>query len=69
MAERALAESAAGDDPGTGLRPVRSLRERADHLEVLQVSPTRELGWSWKDVADAPGMTRHAVHKKRGQRG
>lgn len=64
MAENALMDSAAGDDPGTGLRAVRSLRELADRLETLQVSRARELGWSWQEVAEALGVTRQAVHKK-----
>ena len=64
MAHNKLVDSAAGDDPGTGLRAVRSLRELADRLETLQVSRARELGWSWQDVADALGVTRQAVHKK-----
>jgi hypothetical protein len=68
VTERALADSAAGDDPGRGLRAVRSLRELADRLETLQVTRARELGWSWQEVADALGVTRQAVHKKHGRR-
>jgi len=68
MSEKVLVESAAGDDPGTGLRAVRSLRELADRLETLQVARARELGWSWQEVADALGVTRQAVHKKHGRR-
>ena len=64
MAQNPLVDSASGDDPGTGLRAVRSLRELADRLESLQVSRARELGWSWQEVADALGVTRQAVHKK-----
>jgi hypothetical protein len=64
MSQRALVDSAAGDDPGLGLRAVRSLRELADRLETLQVTRARELGWSWQEVADALGVTRQAVHKK-----
>lgn len=68
MVQHALVDSAAGDDPGTGLRAVRSLRELADRLETLQVSRARDLGWSWQEVADALGVTRQAVHKKYGRR-
>jgi hypothetical protein len=68
MTEETLTHSAASDDPGTGLRAVRSLRELADRLESLQVSRARDLGWSWQDVADALGVTRQAVHKKHGRR-
>lgn len=62
--DQQLVDSAAGDDPGTGLRAVRSLRELADRLETLQVQRARELGWSWQGIADALGVTRQAVHKK-----
>ena len=64
MVQNPLVDSASGDDPGTGLRAVRSLRELADRLERLQVSRARELGWSWHEVAEALGVTRQAVHKK-----
>jgi hypothetical protein len=64
MAPNSLVDSAAGDDPGSGLRAVSSLRELADRLEALQVSRARDLGWSWQEVADALGVTRQAVHKK-----
>ncbi|MGA3524720.1 RNA polymerase subunit sigma-70 [Melissospora conviva] len=66
--EKALVDSAAGDDPGTGLRAVRSLRELADRLEALQVTRARALGWSWQEIANALGVTRQAVHKKHGRR-
>lgn len=68
MSEKTSVDAAAGDDPGTGLRAVRSLRELADRLEILQVSRARELGWSWQEVADALGVSRQAVHKKHGRR-
>lgn len=66
--EQPLVDAAAGDDPGVGLRAVRSLRELADRLEALQVARARGLGWSWQEVADALGVTRQAVHKKHGRR-
>ncbi|WP_443677264.1 helix-turn-helix domain-containing protein [Myceligenerans salitolerans] len=56
--------AAASDDPRTGLRAVRSLRELADRLETLQVTRARTLGWSWQEIADALGVSRQAVHKK-----
>jgi hypothetical protein len=65
--KNALIDSAAGDDPGAGLRAVGSLRELADRLETLQVARARELGWSWQEVADVLGVTRQAVHKKHGR--
>lgn len=68
MSEDALVDAGTSDDPATGLRAVRSLRELSDRLEVLQVSRARELGWSWHAIADALGVTRQAVHKKHGRR-
>jgi hypothetical protein len=68
MTEGALAAAAADDDPGRGLRAVRSLRELADRLETLQVGRARELGWSWQEIAAALGVSRQAVHKKHGRR-
>ena len=56
--------AAAADDPDTGLRAVRAMRELADRLEVLQVRNARDRGWSWQQFADALGVTRQAVHKK-----
>ncbi len=56
--------AAAADDPDTGLRAVRALRDLADRLEVLQVGNARARGWSWQQIAAALGVTRQAVHKK-----
>jgi DNA-directed RNA polymerase specialized sigma24 family protein len=59
-----LTTAATADDPATGLRAVRALRELAERLEHLQVRHARELGWAWQQIADALGVTRQAVHKK-----
>jgi DNA-directed RNA polymerase specialized sigma24 family protein len=56
--------AAAADDPDTGLRAVRALRNLADRLEVLQVGNARARGWSWQQIADALGVSKQAVHKK-----
>jgi hypothetical protein len=56
--------AAAADDPATGLRAIRALRDLADRLEALQVGNARDRGWSWQQIADALGVTRQAVHKK-----
>jgi DNA-directed RNA polymerase specialized sigma24 family protein len=56
--------AAAADDPDTGLRAVRAMRELADRLEVLQVRNARDRGWSWQQIAEALGVSRQAVHKK-----
>lgn len=67
MTHQPLVTAAAGDDPGQGLRAVRSLRELANRLEALQVARARSLGWSWQEIADALGVSRQAVHKKHGR--
>ncbi|MGY1713539.1 helix-turn-helix domain-containing protein [Geodermatophilus nigrescens] len=56
--------AAAADDPDTGLRAVRALRELAERLEALQVGNARARGWSWQQIAGALGVSRQAVHKK-----
>ena len=56
--------AAAAEDPATGLRAIRALRELADRLEALQVANARGRGWSWQQIAEALGVTRQAVHKK-----
>ena len=56
--------AAGGADPAIGLRAVRSLRELAERLELLQVRRARELGLSWQEIAEALGVTRQAVHKR-----
>jgi predicted transcriptional regulator len=68
MEDGDLTEAAVSDDPATGLRAVRSLRELAERLEALQVARARELGMSWQEIADTLGVTRQAVHKKHGRR-
>ncbi|RRO15553.1 RNA polymerase subunit sigma-70 [Saccharopolyspora rhizosphaerae] len=68
MTQQDLTATAAGDDPVTGLRAVRSLRELAERWETLQVARARELGMSWQEIADALGVSRQAVHKKHGRR-
>ena len=56
--------AAAAEDPATGLRAIRALRELADRLEALQVANARGRGWSRQQIADALGVSRQAVHKK-----
>ena len=41
-----LAEAASGHDLATGLRAVRALHDLTERLEALQVSVTRDRGWS-----------------------
>jgi DNA-directed RNA polymerase specialized sigma24 family protein len=62
--EVALAEAASGQDPATGLRAARALRELAERLEALQVQNARAHGWSWQEIAVFLGVSKQAVHKK-----
>jgi DNA-directed RNA polymerase specialized sigma24 family protein len=62
--EAGLAEAASGQDPATGLRAARALRELAERLEALQVQNARSRGWSWQEIAVLLGVSKQAVHKK-----
>ncbi|MGY1857937.1 helix-turn-helix domain-containing protein [Modestobacter sp. SYSU DS0290] len=64
MSTTDVTAAAAADDPATGLRAIRALRELADRLETLQVASARDRGWSWQQIAEALGVSRQAVHKK-----
>ena len=55
-------------DPRVGLRAIASLRALADRLELAQVEAGLRASKSWKEVADALGVSRQAVHKKYAKR-
>jgi len=59
-----LAAEVASRDPAVGLRAVAALRRLLEQLEVLQVANARDRQWSWRDIADALGVSKQAVHKK-----
>ena len=61
-----LADATASKDPATGLAAVASLRALLESLEGLQVENARTLGWSWRQIAEALGVSKQAVHKKHG---
>lgn len=61
-------DSAAIEDPATGLAAVVALRRLADRLEDAQVERAMRAGWGWTQVAEALGVTRQAVHKKHARR-
>jgi CRP-like cAMP-binding protein len=63
-----LAEGAASNDPGVGLRAVAALRVLTERLEMLQVENARALGWSWQQIASWLGVTKQTVHRKYGRR-
>ncbi len=63
-----LAEAASGQDPATGLRAVRALRDLTERLEALQVGSARDRGWSWQEIAVLLGVSKQAVHKKHARR-
>lgn len=51
-------------DPKAGLRAIVTLRSLADKLELEQVEAALNSGMTWKDIADALGISRQAAHKK-----
>ena len=59
-----LARAAALHDPATGLDGVRALREHLDRLEALHVENGLRSGWSWREVAEALGLSKQAAHRK-----
>jgi len=64
-----LAESA-GDttDPAKGLAAVAALRRLLEDLEALHVDNARSAGWTWRQVAEALGVTKQTVHRKHRRR-
>jgi hypothetical protein len=59
-----LTARAAGSDPAVGLAAVAALRRLTEELERTQVRRARELGWSWRSIAEALGVTKQTVHRK-----
>jgi hypothetical protein len=59
-----LGKQAASVDPGVGLRAAAELRRLAEHLELAQVKRARELGWSWREIANRLDLTKQAVHQR-----
>ena len=55
-------------DPGEGLRAAAALRRLAEDLEMLHVDKARRLGWSWREIAEALGVTKQTVHRKHRRR-
>lgn len=55
-------------DPAVGLRAVAALRRLIESLERLHVDSARGRGWSWRQIADALGVTKQAVHEKHAAR-
>jgi hypothetical protein len=60
--------AAEGDSPRDGLRAIAALRKRLDALEARHVENAFRAGWSWRQIADALGVTKQAVHKKHAKR-
>jgi predicted transcriptional regulator len=59
-----LGKQAAGLDPGVGLRAAAELRRLGEELELAQVKRARELGWSWREIANRLDLTKQAVHQR-----
>lgn len=50
------------------LAAVVALRRSADWLEAAAVQGAIEKGWTWRQVAEALGVTKQAVHKRYARR-
>ena len=61
-------QASAKRDPGQGLEAVAALRRLLDDLETLHVENARDKGWSWREIADALGVTKQTVHRKHAHR-
>ena len=59
---------AVAPDPAVGLRAVAALRHLLENLERLQVDSARGKGWSWRQIAEALGVSKQAVHEKHASR-
>lgn len=57
-------DAASTRDPAIGLPAVASLRRLTESLEALHVANARALGWSWRQIAEALGVTKQTVHRK-----
>ena len=67
--EQQLARAASRlGDPAAGLTAVRELRRRLDTLEAAHVDQAIEAGWSWRQVAEALGVTKQAAHARHARR-
>jgi hypothetical protein len=67
--EQQLARAASRlGDPEAGLNAVRELRRRLDTLEAAHVDEAIEFGWSWRQVAEALGVTKQAAHARHSRR-
>jgi len=51
-------------DPGRGLTAVSELRREVERLEVEQVRAALAEGWSWRQIAEALGVSKQAAHRK-----
>jgi hypothetical protein len=58
-----VAAQAASKDPAVGLRAAASPRALLEAVEELKVPRASELGWSWQQIAELPGVSMQAVHQ------
>ena len=68
MESNKMVRAAADPDPATGLAAVAALRGLVEVLEELQVDNARAKGWSWRDIAQALGVSKQATHYKHAAR-
>ncbi len=65
---RAARQASSSGDPGKGLAAVSELRSEVERLEVEQVRSALAAGWSWRQIAEALGVSKQAAHRKHAAR-
>ena len=63
-AARLARQLAAATGPSESLRAITDLRKHLDVLEAEHVDGALALGYSWRLIADALGVSRQAAHRK-----
>jgi len=56
------------DNPATAIAAVIALRRLADRMERDAVDAAVAQGWTWRQIAQALGVTRQAAHKRHAAR-
>jgi DNA-directed RNA polymerase specialized sigma24 family protein len=58
----------APNDPAAEIAAVIGLRRLADRMEREAVERAVDEGWTWRQIAQALGVTRQAAHKRHAAR-
>jgi len=65
---RAARQASSAGDPAKGLAAIGELRLEVERLEVEQVRGALAAGWSWRQIAEALGVSKQAAHRKHAAR-